>query len=70
MPDMKDLPPPSWTPKPPKGVEVSPPLPAREEKPAPEAQASAEPAPANDAGAQDDKPRDQKWVKKYKDLQP
>lgn len=71
-PDLKDLPPPTWTPKPPKGVEVSPPLPAREEKkPEPQAQASpTEPAPGNDAGPQDDAPRDAKWVKKYKDLQP
>ena len=68
-PDLKDLPPPSWTPKPPKGVEVSAPLPPREPKPEPQVQAS-ESSPANDTGPRDDKPRDAKWVKKYKDLQP
>ncbi len=68
-PDLREtgLPRPSWTPAPPKGVEVSPPLPDR---PKPAAETSP-PAVTDDApqmpdpGAQRDK-----WVKKYKDLTP
>lgn len=55
----------NWTPKPPAGVEVSPPLP-EPKKPAAEANTSND----NAEGVQDDPARREKWIKKYKDISP
>lgn len=60
----------NWTPKPPAGVEVSPPLP-EPKKPAVETAAETA-ATSNDNadGVQDDPSKRDKWVKKYKDISP
>ena len=61
-----------WAPKPPAGVEVSPPLPPPPAK-TPVIEAPGEtPAAGNDNadGVKDDTAKNDKWVKKYKDLSP
>ncbi|TAL31177.1 MAG: hypothetical protein EPN97_11370 [Alphaproteobacteria bacterium] len=56
----------NWTPKPPTGVDVSPPLP-EPRKPAEETQKAGN---DNADGVQDDPAKREKWIKKYKDISP
>jgi hypothetical protein len=73
-PDFSKMPKPTWQPKPPKGVEITAPLPERPKKEEPAAEAYSAPPANDDASAvKDDTPAgkgDAKWVKKYKDIQP